>query len=88
MIGDFYPRRAGMNIKISDWRLMMRNIRAAIVGVGNCASSLVQGIEYYKDAKEGDLIPGLMHVKVGPYHIRDIDIVCAFDITKTLRRIC
>ena len=58
----------------------MDNIRAAIVGVGNCASSLVQGIEYYKDAKEGDLIPGLMHVKVGPYHIRDIDIVCAFDV--------
>ncbi len=58
----------------------MKNIRVAIVGVGNCASSLVQGIEYYKDAKEGDLIPGLMHVKVGPYHIRDIDIVCAFDV--------
>jgi myo-inositol-1-phosphate synthase len=58
----------------------MNNIRAAIVGVGNCASSLVQGIEYYKEAKEGDLIPGLMHVTVGPYHIRDIDIVCAFDV--------
>ncbi|RJP26686.1 MAG: inositol-3-phosphate synthase [Actinobacteria bacterium] len=58
----------------------MRNIRVAVVGVGNCASSLLQGIEYYKDAREGDLIPGLMHVKVGPYHIRDIDIVCAFDV--------
>ncbi len=58
----------------------MGNIRAAIVGVGNCASSLVQGIEYYKDANKGDLIPGLMHVTVGPYHIRDIDIVCAFDV--------
>jgi myo-inositol-1-phosphate synthase len=58
----------------------MRNIRVAIVGVGNCASSLVQGIEYYKDAKDGDLIPGLMHVSVGPYHIRDIDVVCAFDV--------
>jgi myo-inositol-1-phosphate synthase len=58
----------------------MKNIRAAIVGVGNCASSLVQGMEYYKNAEEGDLIPGLMHVNVGPYHIRDVDIVCAFDV--------
>ncbi len=58
----------------------MNDIRAAIVGVGNCAASLVQGIQYYRDAEEGDLIPGLMHVKVGPYHIRDIDIVCAFDV--------
>ncbi|MBN2028568.1 MAG: inositol-3-phosphate synthase [Actinobacteria bacterium] len=58
----------------------MSNIRVATVGVGNCASSLVQGIEYYRDAKEGDLIPGLMHVNVGPYHIRDVDIVCAFDV--------
>ena len=58
----------------------MSDIRVAIVGVGNCASSLMQGIEYYKDAKEGDRIPGLMHVNVGPYHIRDIDIACAFDV--------
>ncbi len=58
----------------------MRKVRAAIVGVGNCASSLVQGIEYYRDAKEGDLIPGLMHVSVGPYHIHDIEIACAFDV--------
>jgi len=58
----------------------MGKIRVAIVGVGNCASSLVQGIEYYKDAREGDLIPGLMHVKVGPYHVHDIQVVCAFDV--------
>lgn len=58
----------------------MGKIRTAIVGVGNCASSLVQGIQYYRDAKEGDLVPGLMHVRVGPYHIRDIDVVCAFDV--------
>ena len=58
----------------------MRKVRTAIVGVGNCASSLVQGIEFYRDAKEGDLIPGLMHVSVGPYHIHDIEIVCAFDV--------
>ncbi|MEJ5187430.1 MAG: inositol-3-phosphate synthase, partial [Candidatus Geothermincolales bacterium] len=58
----------------------MKKIRVAIVGVGNCASSLVQGIEYYRDAREGDLIPGLMHVKVGDYHIRDIEIACGFDV--------
>ncbi len=58
----------------------MKRIRVAIVGVGNCASSLVQGIEYYREAREGDLIPGLMHVKVDHYHIRDIEVVCAFDV--------
>jgi len=58
-------------------------IRVAIVGVGNCASSLVQGREYYANAKPGDLIPGLMHVDLGGYHIRDIEFVAAFDVDKT-----
>jgi myo-inositol-1-phosphate synthase len=58
-------------------------IRVAIVGVGNCASSLVQGRYYYEDAKDGDLVPGLMHVNLGGYHIRDIDFVAAFDVDKT-----
>jgi myo-inositol-1-phosphate synthase len=58
----------------------MNDIRVAIVGVGNCASSLIQGIEYYRHAREGDLLPGLMHVNVGPYHIKDINVVCAFDV--------
>ena len=58
-------------------------IRVAIVGVGNCASSLVQGREYYENAKPGDLIPGLMHVDLGGYHIRDIEFVAAFDVDKT-----
>ncbi len=58
----------------------MKKIRVAIVGVGNCASSLVQGIEYYREARDGDLIPGLMHVKVGDYHIRDVEVACAFDV--------
>jgi myo-inositol-1-phosphate synthase len=58
----------------------MNRIKVAIVGVGNCASSLVQGIEYYQNARESDLIPGLMHVHVGPYHISDIDVVCSFDV--------
>lgn len=59
-----------------------RKIRVAIVGVGNCASSLVQGRYYYENAKPGDRIPGLMHVELGGYHIRDIEFVAAFDIDK------
>lgn len=55
-------------------------IRVAIVGVGNCAASFVQGLQYYKDAKPGESIPGLMNVVVGDYHIRDMEIVAAFDI--------
>jgi myo-inositol-1-phosphate synthase len=57
-------------------------VRVAIVGVGNCASSLVQGRTYYEDAKPGDFIPGLMHVDLGGYHIRDIEFVAAFDIDR------
>jgi myo-inositol-1-phosphate synthase len=55
-------------------------IRVAIIGVGNCASSLVQGVEYYKDADPNDFVPGLMHVNLGGYHIRDIEFSAAFDI--------
>ncbi len=61
---------------------MSNKIRVAIIGVGNCASSLVQGIFYYKNAKETDLIPGVMHVNLGGYHIRDIEFTAAFDIDK------
>src|SRR5215471_5225769 len=50
----------------------MGSVRVAIVGVGNCASSLVQGVEYYKDADPASRVPGLMHVQFGPYHVRDI----------------
>ncbi|MBA3308420.1 MAG: inositol-3-phosphate synthase [Chloroflexi bacterium] len=57
-------------------------IRVAIVGVGNCASSLVQGRYYYEDAKKDDFVPGLMHVELGGYHVRDIKFVAAFDIDK------
>jgi myo-inositol-1-phosphate synthase len=60
----------------------MDKIRVAIIGVGNCASSLIQGIEYYKNTKEGDFIPGVMHVNLGGYHIRDVEFVAAFDIDK------
>jgi myo-inositol-1-phosphate synthase len=55
-------------------------IRVAIVGVGNCASALVQGIEFYKDAAPGESVPGLMHVNLGPYHVSDVQIVAAFDV--------
>jgi myo-inositol-1-phosphate synthase len=57
-------------------------VRVAVVGVGNCASSLIQGIQYYKDAKEDDFVPGLMHVNLGGYHIRDIEFSAAFDVDK------
>ncbi len=55
-------------------------VRVAIVGVGNCASSLVQGVEYYKDADSASKVPGLMHVEFGPYHVRDVKFVAAFDV--------
>jgi len=55
-------------------------IRVAIVGVGNCAASLVQGVHYYRDADPAAKVPGLMHVKFGPYHVSDIEFVAAFDV--------
>jgi len=58
----------------------MGTIRVAIVGVGNCASSLVQGVEYYRDADPSDRVPGLMHVQFGDYHVSDIEFVAAFDV--------
>jgi myo-inositol-1-phosphate synthase len=57
-------------------------VRVAIIGVGNCANSLVQGIQYYKDAAPDEFVPGLMHVDLGGYHIRDIEFTAAFDVTK------
>src|SRR5215469_1142073 len=58
----------------------MGSVRVAIVGVGNCASSLVQGVEYYKDADPRSRVPGLMHVQFGPYHVRDVEFAAAFDV--------
>jgi myo-inositol-1-phosphate synthase len=57
-------------------------VRVAIVGVGNCANSLLQGVQYYKDANPDDFVPGLMHVDLGGYHIRDIEFVAAFDVVQ------
>ncbi|OGO15528.1 MAG: inositol-3-phosphate synthase [Chloroflexi bacterium RBG_16_48_8] len=58
-------------------------VRVAIIGVGNCASSFVQGVHFYKDAVEGEEVPGLMHVNLGGYHIRDIEFSAAFDVVAT-----
>ncbi|MFC6715674.1 inositol-3-phosphate synthase [Branchiibius cervicis] len=58
----------------------MGSIRVAVVGVGNCASSLVQGVEYYKNAPADSTVPGLMHVKFGDYHVGDVEFVAAFDV--------
>src|SRR3954469_8951839 len=57
-----------------------RRVRVAIVGVGNCAASLVQGVQYYRDADPATRVPGLMHVDFGGYHVRDIEFVAAFDV--------
>ncbi len=60
-----------------------KKVRVAIIGVGNCASSLVQGVHFYRDAKEDEKIPGIMHVNLGGYHIRDIEFTAAFDVVDT-----
>jgi myo-inositol-1-phosphate synthase len=59
---------------------MSNKIRVAIAGVGNCASSLIQGVEYYRDADPADRVPGLMHVDLGGYHVGDVEFVAAFDV--------
>ena len=58
----------------------MGSVRVAIVGVGNCASSLVQGVHYYRDADPTGTVPGLMHVTFGDYHVKDVEFVAAFDV--------
>src|SRR5579864_8383722 len=78
---DRYPVRENMK---SEAPMSESNgkVRVAIIGVGNCANSLLQGREYYKDAKEDEFVPGLMHVNLGGYHIRDIEFTAAFDVVK------
>ena len=58
----------------------MSKVKVAIVGLGNCANSLIQGVEYYKNADVNEEVPGLMHVQLGDYHIKDIEFVAAFDV--------
>src|SRR3954447_12309622 len=62
---------------------MKDKIRVGIIGVGNCASSLVQGVEFYRSASEDEFVPGLMHVDLGGYYVRDIEFTAAFDIAST-----
>ena len=57
-----------------------KKVRVAIAGVGNCASSLVQGVEFYRDADPAERVPGLMHVELGGYHVGDVEFVAAFDV--------
>src|SRR6202034_3742783 len=64
-------------------RYQQDKVRVAIVGVGNCASAFVQGVHYYKDANPNEFVPGLMHVDLGGYHVRDIEFTAAFDIDAT-----
>src|SRR5215212_3755913 len=71
------------SVQMRECRNGSRKIRVAIIGVGNCASSLVQGIEFYRDAPEDQAVPGLMHVNLGGYHIRDIEFSAAFDVNVT-----
>jgi myo-inositol-1-phosphate synthase len=61
---------------------LAKKVRVGVVGVGNCASSLVQGIHYYRDAAEDARIPGLMHPRLGEYHVGDIELACAFDVDR------
>jgi myo-inositol-1-phosphate synthase len=78
MFGQRGHRRHGHGVEVS--ATVSDKIRVAIIGVGNCASSLVQGVEYYKNADPSAFVPGLMHVELGGYHIRDIEFSAAFDI--------
>ena len=58
----------------------MGSVRVAIVGVGNCATSLIQGVEYYRGAADDEQVPGLMHVRLGGYHVSDLEFVAAFEV--------
>jgi myo-inositol-1-phosphate synthase len=59
-----------------------KKVRVAIIGVGNCASALVQGVQFYQEARDGEQVPGLMHVNLGGYHVRDIEFCAAFDVVE------
>ena len=73
-------RNESKKYSLTTRRHTVSEVRVAIVGVGNCASSLVQGVEYYKDADPKAQVPGLMHVQFGDYHVRDVKFVVAFDV--------
>src|SRR2546421_12811776 len=64
-------------------RYQAEKVRVALIGVGNCASAFVQGVQHYRDADPAQRVPGLMHVDLGGYHVRDIEFTCAFDVNVT-----
>jgi myo-inositol-1-phosphate synthase len=74
-------RKEHMSSENGDSARSEERVRVAIIGVGNCANSLVQGVEYYRDAPEDEFVPGLMHVNLGGYHVRDVEFTAAFDVT-------
>jgi myo-inositol-1-phosphate synthase len=80
-LGTRKDTMASTNASQNGRRRSADKVRVAIIGVGNCANSLVQGVEYYKDADPGEFVPGLMHVDLGGYHVRDIEFSAAFDVT-------
>ena len=75
--------RSGAAFKNGAARYQSEKVRVAIVGVGNCASAFVQGVNYYRDANPDQRVPGLMHVDLGGYHVRDIEFTAAFDVDST-----
>ena len=80
-LGAAIPRKERMPSRNGSSPPSEDNVRVAIIGVGNCANSLVQGVEFYKDAPADEFVPGLMHVDLGGYHVRDIEFTAAFDVT-------
>jgi len=85
-LGAVTPRKEPMPRKNGSQNGRARGngkVRVAIIGVGNCANSLLQGVEYYKDASPDEFVPGLMHVDLGGYHVRDVEFTAAFDVTTT-----
>jgi myo-inositol-1-phosphate synthase len=81
-LGVSMPRKDTMASTNGKARRSEDKVRVAIIGVGNCANSLVQGVEYYKDADPDQFVPGLMHVDLGGYHVRDVEFSAAFDVVK------
>jgi myo-inositol-1-phosphate synthase len=77
------PSKNGAASKNGAGRYQSEKVRVAIIGVGNCASAFVQGVHYYRDADPNERVPGLMHVDLGGYHVRDIEFTAAFDIDST-----
>ncbi len=59
-----------------------KKVRVALIGVGNCSAALIQGVHFYKDTPDGETVPGLMHVNLGGYHVRDIEFSAAFDVVE------